>query len=146
MLHPRIVVGVPSGITDVERRSVREAAEQTEAREVHIIEESMAACNRSRASNTRARRECDCWYFRKKYNLLIGENTAEIVKIQIGSVFAMSEELSIEVSGRDQVTGLPKTITVTSVEIRTALSQPIKTIVDVIQNSLEETPLAISAD
>ena len=85
-------------------------------------------------------------YFRRKYNLLIGENTAEIVKIQIGSVFPMQQELSMEVKGRDQVTGLPKTITVTSEEIRSALSEPIKSIVEVIKQTLEETPAELSAD
>ena len=85
-------------------------------------------------------------YFRRKYNLLIGENTAENVKIQIGSVFPMPEELSMEVKGRDQVTGLPKTTTVTSEEIRSALSEPIKAIVEVIKDTLEETPPALSAD
>ena len=181
LLHPRIVIGVPSGITDVERRSVREAAEQAGAREVHIIEEPMAAAIGagtpiqepegnmivdigggttdvaiislggmvvSKAIDVAGDKmdEAIVQYFRRKYNLLIGENTAEIVKIQIGSVFPMQQELSMEVKGRDQVTGLPKTITVTSEEIRSALSEPIKSIVEVIKDTLEETPAELSAD
>ena len=78
--------------------------------------------------------------------MLIGENTAEVVKIKIGSVFPMAEELSMEVKGRDQVTGLPKTIVVTSEEIRSALSEPVKSIVEVIKDTLEETPAELSAD
>ena len=132
LLHPRIVIGVPSGITDVERRSVREAAEQAGAREVHIIEEPMAAAIGagipiqepegnmivdigggttdvaiislggmvvSKAIDVAGDKmdEAIVQYFRRKYNLLIGENTAEIVKIQIGSVFPMQQELSMEV-------------------------------------------------
>jgi rod shape-determining protein MreB and related proteins len=85
-------------------------------------------------------------YFRRKYNLLIGENTAEDVKIRIGSVFPLPEETSLEVKGRDQVTGLPKTITITSEEVRSALSEPIKAIIEVIKNTLEETPAELSAD
>jgi len=85
-------------------------------------------------------------YFRRKYNLLIGENTAEVVKMEIGSVFPMDEELSMEVKGRDQVTGLPKTIVVTSEEVRSALSEPVKTIIEVIKDTLEETPAELAAD
>jgi rod shape-determining protein MreB len=85
-------------------------------------------------------------YFRRKYNLLVGENTAEEVKIKIGSVFPLPEETSLEVKGRDQVTGLPKTITITSEEVRSALSEPIKAIIEVIKNTLEETPAELSAD
>jgi rod shape-determining protein MreB len=85
-------------------------------------------------------------YFRRKYNLLIGENTAEEVKIKIGSVFPLAEEKSMEVKGRDQVTGLPKTIVITSEEVRSALSEPAKAIVETIKNTLEETPAELSAD
>lgn len=181
LLHPRIVIGVPSGITDVERRSVREAAEQAGAREVYIIEEPMAAAIGAgipiqepegnmivdigggttdvavislggmvvtKAIDVAGDKmdEAIIQYFRRKYNLLIGDNTAEIVKIQIGSVFPMQEELSKEVKGRDQVSGLPKTITVTSEEIRSALSEPIKSIIEVVKDTLEETPAELAAD
>lgn len=181
LLHPRIVIGVPSGITDLQRDAVSRAAEQAGAREVYIIEEPMAAaigagiqthepegnmivdigggttdvavislggmvvCKAVDVAGDKMD-EAIVQYFRKKYNLLIGDNTAEKVKIEIGSVFPMQEELSKEVKGRDQVTGLPKTITVTSEEIRTALSEPIKSIVEVIKDTLEETPAELSAD
>ncbi|MFC1521910.1 rod shape-determining protein, partial [Elusimicrobiota bacterium] len=85
-------------------------------------------------------------YFRKRYNLLIGENSAEDVKIKIGSVFPLDEEKTMEVRGRDQVTGLPRTIIVTSEEIRQALLASIKTIVDMIKACLEETPAELAAD
>ncbi|MFC1500976.1 rod shape-determining protein [Elusimicrobiota bacterium] len=181
LLHPRIVVGVPSGITEVERRAVRESAEQAGAREVYIIEEPMAAAIGARIpiqepegnmivdvgggttevavtsmggmvvskSIDVAGDEMDeaiVLYFRRKYNLLIGENTAEEVKVRIGSVFPLEEETSLEVKGRDQVTGLPKTISITSEEVRAALSEPMKAIIEVIRNTLEETPAELSAD
>ena len=181
LLHPRIVIGVPSGITEVERRAVRESAEQAGAREVHLIEEPMAAAiganipiqepegnmivdvgggttevavislggmvvSKSVDVAGDEMDEAIIQYFRRKYNLLIGENTAEEVKIKIGSVFPLPEETSLEVKGRDQVTGLPKTITITSEEVRSALSEPIKAIIEVIKNTLEETPAELSAD
>jgi rod shape-determining protein MreB len=181
LLHPRIVIGVPSGITEVERRAVRESAEQAGAREVHLIEEPMAAAigaaipiqepegnmivdigggttevavislggmvvSKSIDVAGDEMDEAIVQYFRRKYNLLIGENTAEDVKIRIGSVFPLPEETSLEVKGRDQVTGLPKTISITSEEVRSALSEPIKAIIEVIKNTLEETPAELSAD
>lgn len=181
LLHPRVVIGVPSGITEVERRAVRESAEQAGAREVHLIEEPMAAAigasipiqepegnmivdigggttevavislggmvvSRSIDVAGDEMDEAIVQYFRRKYNLLIGENTAEEVKIKIGSVFPLPEETSLEVKGRDQVTGLPKTISITSEEVRSALSEPIKAIIEVIKNTLEETPAELSAD
>jgi rod shape-determining protein MreB len=181
LLHPRIVIGIPSGITEVERRAVRESAEQAGAREVFLIEEPMAAAiganipiqepegnmivdigggttevaiislggmvvSKSIDVAGDEMDEAIVQYFRRKYNLLIGENTAEEVKIKIGSVFPLAEEKSLEVKGRDQVTGLPKTITITSEEVRSALSEPIKSIVEVIKNTLEETPAELSAD
>ena len=181
LLHPRIVIGIPSGITEVERRAVRESAEQAGAREVYLIEEPMAAAiganipiqepegnmivdigggttevavislggmvvARSMDVAGDELDEAIVQYFRRKYNLLIGENTAEDVKIKIGSVYPLAEEMSMEVKGRDKVTGLPKTITITSEEVRSALSEPIKAIVDVIKSTLEETPAELSAD
>ena len=85
-------------------------------------------------------------YFRRKYNLLIGETTAEDVKIKIGSAVPQTEERTMEVKGRDQVTGLPKTIAISSEEVRQALSEPLKLIVDVVKATLEETPAELSAD
>ncbi|MBI4385851.1 MAG: rod shape-determining protein, partial [Elusimicrobia bacterium] len=85
-------------------------------------------------------------HFRRKYNLLIGETTAEEVKIQIGSVFPLKEEKTMEVKGRDQATGLPKTVLITSEEMRQALMEPVQLILDVIKNTLEETPAELAAD
>ena len=174
LLHPRIVVGIPSGITEVEKRAVQESAEQAGAREVQLIEEPMAAAIGSDlpVSEPHASMICDIGggttevavislggmvvaksidvagdemdecivqYFRRKHNLVIGETTAEEVKIQIGSVFPLKEEKTIEVKGRDQAKGLPKTILVTSEEIRQALMEPVQLIVDVIKQVLEAT-------
>jgi rod shape-determining protein MreB and related proteins len=181
LMKPRIVIGVPSGITEVERRAVRESAEQAGAREVYLIDEPMAAAIGSNiaindpsgsmivdigggttelavislgglvlANSLRiAGDEFDesiLQYFRKKYSLLIGERTAEEVKIKIGSVFPLKEELTMEVKGRDLISGLPKTILITSEEVRKALSEPMKAIVEIIKDTLEETPAELSAD
>lgn len=181
LLHPRIVIGIPSGITEVERRAVQEAAEQAGAREVYLIEEPMAAAigadlpiSEPHASMivdigggttevavislggmvvTKSidvagdeMDECLIQYFRRKYNLVIGETTAEEVKIQIGSVFPLKEEKTMEVKGRDQTQGLPKTLVITSDEIRQALMEPVRLIVDVIKDALEETPAELAAD
>ncbi|MFC1522576.1 rod shape-determining protein [Elusimicrobiota bacterium] len=181
LLHPRVAIGVPSGITEVERRAVRDSAHQAGAREIYLIEEPMASAIGADLpiSDPSANMIVDVGggttevavismggivvsksvdvagdemddaitqYFRKRYNLLIGENTAEGVKIQIGSVFPLDEEKTMEVKGRDQVTGLPRTIIVTSEEIRQALLSSVKTITDMIKSSLEETPAELAAD
>jgi rod shape-determining protein MreB and related proteins len=181
LLHPRVVIGIPSGITEVEKRAVRESAEQAGAREVYLIEEPMAAAigaempisepsgnlivdigggttevavislggmvvSKSLDVAGDEMDEAIVQYFRRKYNLLIGETTAEDVKIKIGSVFPLAEEQTLEVKGRDQVTGLPKTITITSEEVRQALSEPLKLIVEIVKSTLEETPAELSAD
>lgn len=181
LLHPRIVIGIPSGITEVERRAVRESAIQAGAREIYLIEEPMAAAIGAGIDISQPRGnmivdigggttevgvislggmvvsksidiagdeldEAIIQYFRKRYNLFIGENTAEEIKIKIGSVFPLEEELSYEVKGRDQVTGLPKTLTVTSEEIRTAITEPVNAIISLIKDALESTPAEISAD
>ena len=181
LFKPRMVFGIPSSITEVERRAVRESAEQAGAREVHLIEEPMAAAigagipiqepegnmivdigggttevavislggmvvAKSLGVAGDEIDEAIVQYFRRKYNLLIGENMAEDVKIKIGSVFQLPEELTMEVKGRDQVTGLPRTIKVTSEEIRSAVSEPVKSIIEVIKNTLEETPAELAAD
>lgn len=181
LLHPRIVIGIPSGITEVERRAVRESAEQAGAREVRLIEEPMAAAigadlpiheahgnmivdigggttevavislggmvvSKSIDIAGDEMDEAIMQHFRRKYNLLIGETTAEEVKIQIGSVFPLKEEKTTEVKGRDQATGLPKTVLITSEEVRQALMEPVQLILDVIKNTLEETPAELAAD
>ena len=181
LLHPRIVIGIPSSITEVEKRAVQESAEQAGAREVLLIEEPMAAaigsdlpvsephgsmiCDIGGGTTEVAvislggmvvtnsidvagdeMDDCIVQFFRRKHNLVIGETTAEEVKIQIGSVFHLKEEKTIEVKGRDQAKGLPKTILVTSEEIRQALMEPVQLIVDVIKQVLEETPPELSSD
>ncbi len=181
LLHPRIVIGIPSGITEVERRAVQESAEQAGAREVYLIEEPMAAAIGSDLPISEAHGtmivdigggtteaavislggmvvsksidiagdEMDdavLMHFRRKYNLLIGETTSEDVKIQIGSVFPLKEEKTMEVKGRDQATGLPKTVLITSEEVRQSLMEPVQLILDVIKNTLEETPAELAAD
>lgn len=181
LLHPRIVIGIPSGITEVERRAVQESAEQAGAREVYLIEEPMAAAIGSDLPISEAHGnmivdigggtteaavislgglvvsksidiagdEMDdavLMHFRRKYNLLIGETTAEDVKIQIGSVFPLKEEKTMEVKGRDQATGLPKTVLITSEEVRQSLMEPVQLILDVVKNTLEETPAELAAD
>ncbi len=181
LLHPRIVIGIPSGITEVEKRAVRESAEQAGAREVKLLEEPMAAAigaglpidepfgnmivdigggttevavislggmvvSRSLDVAGDELDEAIIQYFRRKYNLIIGEATGEDVKIKIGSVFPLPEEQSMEVKGRDQVSGLPRTVTVTSSEIRQALAEPIRMIVGVVKETLEETPPELAAD
>jgi rod shape-determining protein MreB len=181
LLHPRVVIGVPSGITEVERRAVRESAEQAGAREVYLIDEPMAAAigagipiqdpegsmivdigggttevavvslggmvvAKSLEVAGDKMDEAVIQYFRRKYNLTIGENTAESVKMQIGSVFPLEQELFMDVKGRDLLTGLPKTVTMSSEEVRIALEDPIRKIVEVVKNVLEETPAELSAD
>lgn len=181
LLHPRIVIGIPSGITEVERRAVQESAEQAGAREVYLIEEPMAAAIGADLPISEAHGnmivdigggtteaavislgglvvsksidvagdemdEAVMMHFRRKYNLLIGETTAEEVKIQIGSVFPLKEEKTLEVKGRDQATGLPKTVLITSEEVRQSLMEPVQLILDVIKNCLEETPAELAAD
>ena len=181
LLHPRVVIGIPSGITEVERRAVHESALQAGARRVHLIEEPMAAAigadlpisephgnfivdigggttetaiislgglvvSKSLDIAGDEMDEAVMMHFRRKYNLLIGETTAEDVKIQIGSVFTLKEEKTMEVKGRDQATGLPKTVLITSEEVRQALMEPVQLILDVIKNTLEETPAELAAD
>lgn len=181
LLHPRIVITVPSGITEVERRAVIDSAKQAGAREVFLIEEPMAAaigaeipiqepagnmivdigggCSEVAVISLGgmvvaktigiAGNEMDeaiVSYFRKKYNLYIGETTAEGAKIAIGSAFPQPEEKNMEVKGRDQTTGLPRTVDVSSEEIRLALSDPLKVIVDIVKQTLEETPPELAAD
>ncbi|MDR1942631.1 MAG: rod shape-determining protein [Endomicrobium sp.] len=181
LLHPRVVIGVPSGITEVERRAVRESAEQAGAREVYLIDEPMAAAigagipiqdsegsmivdigggttevavislggmvvAKSLEVAGDKMDEAIVQYFRRKYNLSIGENTAESVKVKIGSVFPLDQELTMDVKGRDLLTGLPKTVSISSEEIRIALLDPVRKIIEVVKSVLEETPAELSAD
>jgi rod shape-determining protein MreB len=180
-VKPRIVIGIPSGITEVEKRAVVEAAEQAGALEVYLIEEPMAAaiganipvhepsgnmivdigggttevaiislggmvvCKSIRIAGNEMD-EAIVQYVRKAHNLLIGDRTAEEVKINIGSAYPMTQESTMEIKGRDAISGLPRTLRVTSDKIRTALKEPINFIVEVIKSALEETPPELSSD
>ena len=178
---PRVIIAIPSGITEVEKRAVKESATHAGAREVLTIEEPMAAAIGvglpvdEPAANMIvdigggtteiaiislagivfsksirvAGDELDnaiINYMKRAYNLLIGERTAEEIKIRIGSVYPLDEELSMEVKGRDSVAGLPKTIHITSQEIREALGDTTAAIVDAVRNALERCPPELSAD
>lgn len=179
--RPRIIICIPSGVTDVERRAVREAAFKAGAKQVSIIEEPMAAAigaNLPVAEATGsmvvdigggttevavislggivasrsvrvAGDELDTsiiTYIKKKYNLLIGERTAEDIKIQIGSAYPYEGEENFEIKGRNLVDGLPKNIYITPEEIRTAIADPVASILDAIRTTLERTPPELSAD
>ena len=181
LLRPRIVIGIPSEITGVERRAVEDAARQAGAREVYLIEEPMASAMGADLPITEPHAsmivdigggttevavislggmvvtksidiagdeitDCIVQYFRKKYNLIVGETTAEDVKINIGSVYPLEEEKTMEVKGRDQTQGLPRTMTITSEEIRQAILEPVRSIVELVKSTLEETPPELAAD
>jgi rod shape-determining protein MreB len=181
MVRPRVVVAVPSGITEVEKRAVKDSAAHAGAREVYLIEEPMAAAigvglpvqepagnmivdigggttevalislagivfSRSVRVGGDEMDEAIVQYMKRVYNLMIGERTAEEIKISIGSAYPMEEEASFEVKGRDLVAGLPKTLTVTSEEIREALQEPVSTIVEAVRITLERCPPELSAD
>lgn len=181
LVRPRVVIAVPSGITEVEKRAVKDSAAHAGAREVYLIEEPMAAAIgvglpvQEAAGNmiidigggttevalislsgivfARSVRvagdELDdaiIQYMKRAYNLMVGERTAEEIKIKIGSAYPMEKETSIEVKGRDLVAGLPKTLTITSQEVREALLEPINTIVDSVRVALERCPPELSAD
>lgn len=181
LVQPRVVVGVPSGVTAVEERAVREAALQAGAREAYLIEEPMAAAigaglpvheptgnmivdigggttevavislggivtSRSIRIASDEMDDAVISHVKRTYNLMIGERTAEQIKIQIGSAYPIKEVETDEVRGRDLVTGLPKTVTITSEEIYKALSEPVTSIIEAIKATLEQTPPELSAD
>ena len=186
LVKPRIIICVPFGITEVEKRAVKESAESAGAREVHLIEEPMAAAigaglpiteptgnmvvdigggttevaiislagivySQSVRVGGDKMDEAIVGYMKRKYNLLIGEQTAERVKCQIGNAHpgdSSSRDAgeTMEVKGRDLVAGVPKTVVVNSDEIRDALSEPINTIVEAVMAALEKTPPELSAD
>ncbi|MFC1467562.1 rod shape-determining protein [Verrucomicrobiota bacterium] len=180
-VRPRVIVAVPSGITEVEKRAVKDSALHAGAREVFLIEEPMAAaigvglpvqepagnmvvdigggttevalislagivCSRSVRVGGDEMDEAIIQHTKRTYNMLIGERTAEDIKINLGSAIPMEQESSMEVKGRDLVTGLPKTITVTSEEVREALLEPVSAIVDAIRITLERAQPELSAD
>jgi len=180
-VKPQVVISVPTGITDVERRAVVHSAERAGARRVYLIDEPMAAGIGVDLPVTEARGslivdigggtteiavlalagsvvatslriagdemdEAIMSHLRRFHNLLIGEQTAERIKLTIGSAYAMEQELSMEVKGRDTVTGLPARANITSIEIREALGGPVRKICESIRQVLEEAPPEISAD
>src|ERR671918_134285 len=157
-VKPRIVIGIPSGITEVERRAVREAAENAGAREVYLIEQPMAAAIGAGLPVTEPSGnmivdiggdkldEAVVQYIKRKYNLLIGERTAELIKIGIGTAYPTDEVMTMEIKGRDLVAGVPRTLNVSSDEIRDALAEPVNGIVEAVQLTLERTPPELAGD
>ncbi len=180
-VKPRVIVAVPSGITEVEKRAVKDSATHAGARDVYLIEEPMAAAIgvglpvQEPAGNmivdigggttevalislagivlSRSVRvagdeldEAIIQYMKRAYNLMIGERMAEEIKIKVGSGYPLEQELTMEVKGRDLVAGLPKTLTITSEEVREALQEPISTIVESVRVTLERCPPELSAD
>ena len=180
-LKPRIVIGIPSEITQVERRAVRDAALRARANEVFLIEQAMAAAIGADLPITEpggnmvvdigggttdvavislsgivvaksiriASNEMDeaiIQYIKKKYNMLIGERTAEQIKIKIGSAYPLDEPLEMEIKGRDLAHGIPKTLNINDSEIREALEGVVQALIEVVKNTLERTPPELSAD
>jgi len=181
IIPPRVVIAIPSGITEVEKRAVKESATHAGARDVMLLEEPMAAAIGvglpveepaanmivdigggttevaiiSLAGVVYAKSirvggdELDAAiinYMKRAYNLLIGERTGEEIKLRIGSAAALDEEMTLEVKGRDSVAGLPKTIQVSSQEIREALNDTVNAIVEAVRSALERCPPELSAD
>jgi rod shape-determining protein MreB len=180
-IRPRIVIGVPSQITQVEKRAVKDSAHRAKASEVYLVEEAMAAaigagmpigepagnmvvdigggttdiavislsgivyCRAVRVAGNEMD-EAIIQYIKREYNLLIGERTAEQVKVEMGSAFPLDEPLSMEIKGRDLVKGIPKTIIVSDSEIRDALAETVNVILDAVRVALEQTPPELSAD
>jgi rod shape-determining protein MreB len=181
VVHPRIVIGVPSEITQVEKRAVKDSAMRAGASEVFLVEQAMMAAIGAGLPITEpsgnmivdigggttdvavislagtvysrsvrvAGNEMDVaiiQHLKRKYNLLIGERTSELIKMEIGSAYPMKEEMTMEIKGRDLVEGVPKTLTISDAEIREALAEPVQTIIEAVKMALERTPPELSAD
>jgi len=180
-IHPHIVIGVPAGITEVERRAVEDAARQAGAWEAEVIDEPMAAAigaglpvaepvgnmildigggttevavislggictQRSIRTAGEELDEAISAYIRRDFNLFIGETTAEQIKIRLGSAYPRTEEDTMQVRGKDLLTGLPKSITISSAEIREAIAEPISAVVELVKEALDATPPELAAD
>ncbi len=179
---PRIIIGVPSGITQVEQRAVKDAAQASGAREVYLIEEPMAAAIGvglpvsepsgniivdigggttdvavislggivySKAVRVAGDKmdEAIIAYLKRKYNILIGERTAEEIKIEIGSAYKVdSQKKTVEIKGRDLLSGVPRSVVISDDEIREALKEPVSIILDTVKTTLENTPPELAAD
>ena len=181
LVHPRIIIGVPSEITQVEKRAVIDSAYRAKASEVHLVEQAMVAaigaglpitepsgnmivdigggtCDvavislsgivYSRSVRVAGNEMDDAimQFLKRKYNLLIGERTAEMIKITIGSAYPLDKPITMEVKGRNLIEGVPKTIVIGDEEIREALAEPVSTIMNAIRVALERTPPELSAD
>ena len=180
-VHPRIVIGVPGEITQVEKRAVRDSAQKAGASEVYLVEQAMMAAigaglpitepsgnmivdigggttdiavislsgivySRSVRVAGNEMDEAIINYLKRKYNLLIGERTAEIIKWELGSAFPLKERLTLTIKGRDLVEGIPKELVISDEEIREALAETVNVIVDAVRMALERTPPELSAD
>ena len=181
LVRPRMIIGVPSGITQVEKRAVEDSAKQAGAREVYTIMEPMAAaiganlpvveptgnmivdigggttevaiislkdivyCKSARVGGDEMDRAI-VQYVKRKYNLLIGEKTAEEIKIKIGTAILSDESRQIGIKGRDLVTGVPKTLMLTDSEVFESLTEPISIIIDAVRSALENAPPELSSD
>ncbi len=181
LVRPRIIICVPFGVTEVEKRAVKESAESAGAREVYLIEEPMAAAigaglpiteptgnmivdigggttevavislagvvfSRSVRVGGDKMDEAISQYIKRKYNLLVGERTAELIKITIGSAYPAQEIQTMEIKGRDLVAGVPKTVEISDEEIRDSLLEPINQIVEAVRIALERTPPELASD
>ncbi len=181
LVHPRIVICIPFGITEVEKRAVKESAQAAGARDVFLIQEPMAAAIGAGLPVTEPQGnlivdigggttevgvislggivfsksirvagdkmdEAIIAYIRRKHNLLIGERTAELIKINLGCAFPLDESRSMDVKGRDLIHGIPKTITITSEETMESLAEPVAAIVETVKVTLEKTPPELAAD
>lgn len=181
LVKPRMLIGVPSGVTQVEKRAVIESAEQAGARDIYLIEEPMAAAlgaglpidqprgnmivdigggttevavislfstaysESVRVAGDEAN-EAIMRHIQRKYQMLVGENTAENLKIAIGSAFPLEETLAMDISGKDLVNGIPRTVTITDEEVREAMAEPVGVIVESVRRAFEKTPPELASD